>query len=163
MARRTLALGVVILMAGLSLTGCSAIFGLVDAVTRDDTDVVADGSEVDVFSIKIGDCLGETTDGTVSTVVSVPCGQEHEGEVFHDFTLPEGDFPGADSIEASAYDECESAFLVFVGLSYQESALDYIYYSPTEESWNEAGDRVISCVIVDPAGPVTGSLKSANR
>lgn len=163
MSRRSLALGALVLTAGLTLTGCSAITGLFGGATRDDSGEITEGGDVDVFTIAIGDCLGQAPDGEVSTVAAVPCSEEHDGEVFHDFTLPEGEFPGDEAIEASAYEGCEPAFATFVGVSYEESALDYVFYSPTEASWNEVDDRVISCVVVDPAGAVTGTLQGAAR
>jgi hypothetical protein len=55
---------------------------------------------------------------------------------------------------------CLPEFDRFVGLAYDASTLDYYAYRPSEESW-AGGDRVISCVIWDPAGQVAGSLQGA--
>ena len=40
--------------------------------------------------------------------------------------------------------------------------LEVQYLSPTESSW-AMGDREIVCTVLDPAGPVTGTLEGANR
>ncbi len=166
MSRRHLAAAALVLSAALALTGCSAITaitGLFGGATRDDSGVITEGGDVDIFTIAVGDCLGQAPDGEVSSVAAVPCAEEHDGEVFHDFTLPDGDFPGEEAMESAAFDGCDAQFAPFVGASYEESTLDYMYYAPTEDSWNTYSDRVISCVLVDPAGPVTGSLQGAGR
>jgi hypothetical protein len=35
--------------------------------------------------------------------------------------------------------------------------------TPSKDSWEQANDRVIQCIIIDPAGQVEGSLKGAAR
>lgn len=157
------ALAALVLVASLTLSGCGAISGFFGGAVRDDeTGEISEGGEIDVFSIAVGDCLASAPDGEVQSVQVVPCSDEHEGEVFHDFELPDGDFPGDEAIETAAYEGCDPAFEEFVGLTYDESTLDYSYYAPTTESWAE-GDRLISCIISDPAGTVTGSLSGAAR
>ena len=72
------------------------------------------------------------------------------------------EFPGADEVKAQAETECTSEFNTFVGVDYNVSALSYSYYYPTAESWAQ-GDREIICLIDDPAGQTTGTLKGAAR
>ncbi len=50
----------------------------------------------------------------------------------------------------------------FVGFDYQDSIYDYLGYKPTSESWS-TGDRVVDCVIGDPAGKTVGSLAGIGR
>ncbi|MGH2393844.1 MAG: hypothetical protein ACRDGH_10185, partial [Candidatus Limnocylindria bacterium] len=49
---------------------------------------------VDVFDLKVGDCLADSTPRReeVSSVQSVPCSQPHSEEIYAAVTLPEGDF-----------------------------------------------------------------------
>ena len=118
----------------------------------------------DVFTIKVGDCISTSTgDAEVTEVPTVPCEEPHEVEVFHDFEITGTDYPGEDEIFAQADQGCYDAFESFVGLSYEESELDWSYYYPTEGSWQQQGDRLISCLIFDPAGTTTGSLEGAAR
>ena len=70
------------------------------------------------------------------------------------------DFPGDDALFAQEAEFCIAEFKSFVGLSYEESVLDFTYYHPSEESWLD-GDRVVTCMIYDPGEQVTGSLRGA--
>lgn len=154
----------------LSLSGCS-VANLISTIAGgdkepprdDDTGEITEEGDLDVFSIAVGDCLGETPEGEVESVTAVPCSESHDGEVFYDFSLPDGEFPGDDALVDAVYAGCDPAFETFVGLPYDESSLDYTYYAPTAESWAQLNDRLVSCVITDPNGPVTGSLQGAGR
>ena len=105
--------------------------------------------EVDLFDLEVGDCLAESP-GSIQTV---PCSEPHSEEIFAAVTLPNGDFPGMEAINAQAEDLCITEFEDFVGLSYEESVLDVGGIMPSEESWPQ-GDRRILCTIYDPAGEV---------
>lgn len=149
----------------LPLTGCSAVLDLLpvsapeperDATTQE----IVEESQADVFALRVGDCLNTVEEEEVSEVPVVPCGEPHDEEIYFDFTLDDGDFPGDDAVLESADSGCFAEFEPFVGMAYESSTLDFYAYRPTAESWAQ-GDRVVSCVIWDPAGPVTGTLAGA--
>ncbi|BDI22593.1 DUF4190 domain-containing protein [Herbiconiux sp. L3-i23] len=117
---------------------------------------------VDVFTLQIGDCLNEASADVVSSVEAVDCAAPHDYEVFTEFQVPGDAFPGIDEVDLAASDGCYAAFPAFVGLSYEESTLDYSYFAPTEESW-AGGDRLVSCLIIDPAAQTVGTLAGAGR
>jgi hypothetical protein len=117
---------------------------------------------VDVFKLEVGDCIFEIPEGESFTVPVVPCSEPHGHEIFAAVSLPEGDFPGDDALFAQADEFCIAEFGSFVGLSYEESVLDFTYYHPSEDSWLD-GDRVVTCTIYDPGGQVTGSLRGIER
>jgi hypothetical protein len=138
--------------------------------TRDDTGAVATEGAVDAFDIKVGDCFNEPEGGAseeeqqqIASISAVPCDQPHDGEVYHDFELPDGDYPGNDAVLEASAEECVGAFEGFVGTAYEESALDIYPITPTQESWDQADDRAVSCVVFDPQGQATGSLAGAGR
>ena len=146
----------------LGLTGCSGINSMMGGETRDDTSgEIVEGGTTDVFQLRVGDCLNDELSETateVTDVPTVPCSDAHSYEVFQNITMAEADeYPGETDTVAQADSDCQAAFEGFVGLSYEESQYDFSYYYPTEESWG-SGDRVINCLITDPAGPNTGSL-----
>ena len=91
---------------------------------------------VDVFYLKVGDCLADPlVDGgaeEVSSVQSVPCSEPHSGEVYAALTLPEGegDYPGGEAVTAQADELCAAEFESFVGLPYDESVLYLSYLYP---------------------------------
>ncbi len=93
---------------------------------------------------------------------TVPCSEPHDFEVYAVPTLTSDDYPGDDAVDAQADDPCGSAFGPFVGFDYQDSIYDYLGYKPTSESWS-TGDRVVDCVIGDPAGKTVGSLAGIGR
>ena len=118
-----------------------------------------------VDDLTVGDCLRFS--GALGEVIlglpTVPCSEPHTEEVFATVTLPEGDFPGMPAIIAQGEDSCFAEFERFVGLSYEESVLEIGLYPPEEENWL-AGDRLVVCVVSDPAaGDTTGTLADANR
>lgn len=167
-ARRTLVrtlIAAAALAAALPLSGCSAVLDLLPRPAaepqRDETtQEIVEESQADVFALRVGDCMNTVDEDVVSEVPVVPCGESHDDEVYFDFTLDDGDFPGDDAVLEASDTGCLAEFEPFVGLAYDSSTLDFYAYRPTEESW-AAGDRVVSCVIWDPAGQVTGSLAGA--
>ncbi|MCR2814183.1 septum formation family protein [Microbacterium sp. zg.Y1090] len=124
------------------------------------------GEAVDVFSISLGDCLNTSalSDTTqVDSVPVVPCSEPHEDEVYYTFDSTDPEYPGEDALVSEAGETCIAEFADFVGIAYEESALDYWPMYPSEQSW-EQGDREILCMVYDPSGEkVTGSLAGSAR
>jgi hypothetical protein len=148
------------------LGGCSFIEDYInqDKATRDEeTDEITEEGNLDIFTLKVGDCITGDTEGELSEIPVVPCSSEHDQEVFYEFDLPEGDFPDDDGITSAVEEECVPAFGEFVGLEYESSTLDVGWLSPTQESWDQNGDRLVQCYVFDPAGAVTGTLEGAAR
>lgn len=147
----------------IALSGCSLLGGA-DEPERDESGDVTEASDADAFSIRVGDCL-ETMDWSAegfSTVPVIPCAEEHESEVYAAVDLPDGDYPGDESVGTQADEYCYGEFQGFVGIAWEDSAFDYGYLSPSAESW-EQGDREVLCIIMDPAGLTTGSLAGAAK
>jgi hypothetical protein len=131
--------------------------GTADETTREDGEVVEAG-DVGAFRLQVGDCLDAAIEGQVNSLPVVPCGDEHTGEVFHLFDLPDGDFPGDDIISAAAADGCIAAFEGYVGLDFASPRYDISSLNPTQEAWDEIDDREIVCTLSDVAGArLTGS------
>ncbi len=145
---------------GVLVAGCS------EGPERDaETGELVEATEVNVFDLRVGDCLdGFTNDSEISKVTAVPCSEEHTDEVMAavDVSPAEEAYPGAEAIQEQADEACHAEFEEFVGVSWNESQLDYGYLAPTEESWDE-GDREILCTVGDPNRAVTGTLRDANR
>jgi hypothetical protein len=120
----------------------------------------------DLYDLTVGDCL-RFPDAQWEVIVglpTVPCSEPHTDEVFAVVTLPngDGDFPGMEAIGAQAEELCLAEFEGFVGLSYEESVLEIGLFPPEEEMWLD-GDRLVVCMVNDPAGDTTGTLADANR
>ncbi|UYO95713.1 septum formation family protein [Microbacterium sp. M28] len=165
--RRALALAGSAVALSIALTGCSTITNLIsgDAPRDEETGEVTEESNIDIFSLKVGDCMpGDAMSGAEQSDADVvPCSEPHGYEVYHEFELADGEFPGADAIQAEVEAQCLPAFDSFIGLTFEESALDITWYEPTEDSWTEADDRLVQCLVYDAAGDVEGTLKGAAR
>lgn len=137
-----------------------------DAPERDETtNEITEAGDADVFQMQVGDCLtdGSSAVGEVSEVPVAPCDQPHDSEVFYSHIIDAAEFPGAAELEAIATEQCFGPnFQTFVGLPYEQSALEVTWLEPTAESWAQ-GDREMLCIVADPAGGVTGSLQGAAR
>ena len=144
-----------ILLAALTLSGCSAITGLLNG-------------EGDVFSLEVGDCMDDF--GTAEDITSVPiidCDEEHDAEVYATEDIDSDSFPGASEVSDEADEICIDAWEDFVGISYEDSFLNYSALTPSEESW-ALGDKEVVCTIskFDENGDlvkVTGSLEDSQE
>jgi Septum formation len=116
--------------------------------------------------LEVGDCLTEiqAIEEEILSVETVPCSQPHSAEMYAVVPLPEGDgnYPGTEAIFAQAEEICIAEFEGFVGLSYEESVLEFNYLYPHEGSW-DAGEHSVICAVYDPDGDTTGTLANANR
>ena len=156
------------LMTGLAVTlstaallsGCSMISDLIPQnATRDsETGVVTEPGDISVFALKEGDCLNDVTDMDTD-VPTVPCDQPHDWEVYKNVTMTEEEFPGDEAVAAFADEQCNTEFEAFIGVAYGSSIYENNYYVPNADSWEQLGDRLVSCLVGDPAAQVTGSLR----
>jgi hypothetical protein len=162
---RSLSLAVAaVLTAGLTLSGCTALFPSSAPPATDSTSgEEIEQTDTDVFALSVGQCLNDTSDTEVTEVPLVDCADEHDFEVYSDFELEGDEFPGTDAINTQAEEQCLTEFESFVGISYDESVLGYTYFTPTEGSWTDGDDRLVSCLIGEPDVKTTGSLKGAAR
>ncbi len=148
--------GSALVVIGMAIAGCA---------TDRDEEVGESGpsGDVDVFDLEVGVCLADFQDSTeLETIEASSCSEPHSDEIFASGSIPDGDFPGMDVVEATAQDLCIAKFDDFVGTPYEASVLDVGYLTPTEESWND-GDRAVLCTIYDPAEEISGSLRGAKR
>ena len=122
--------------------------------------------EVRVDALEVGDCVKDDNlrdEGQVETVDVLPCGQPHDLEVYVNVTVPGNDFPGDQALSKFGDRSCVAHFKGYVGVPFRDSEFDYYFYLPSEGSWS-AGDRVVTCGVVDPdGGKLTGSARGARR
>ncbi len=164
--RRLLPLAFAALAAALTLSGCSVVEGILPkpAETRDaQSGEIVGGGTTDVFTLSVGDCLNdESSSEEVSEVPTVPCSEPHQYEVYGEVTLTGDEWPGDEAVTQQADDGCSAQFQPFTGIAYEDSTLEFNYYTPTKGSWEEMDDRLVTCVIFDTAA-TTGSLAGAVR
>ena len=115
-----------------------------------------------VFSLQEGDCFNDPSSfDQVSEVDTVDCAEPHDNEVYLISRYQGGgSYPGAAAMEQAAFTACLGAFEDFVGAPYETSRFDIAALWPSQESWDEAGDRDIICAVYDLTGAkVTGSIR----
>lgn len=156
--RTIIAAAALVIVGGAALTGCSAINDVI-AVTDPIIEAVGD----ETTWIEIGDCFTDPGTEVVSDIPTVPCTEAHDYEVYAEFDLDLTAFPGDDEIYRLADEGCLAPFGVYVGMPFETSTLDYSYYVPTQDGWDNYDDRSVSCILFDPAGKLTTSMAGAAR
>jgi hypothetical protein len=148
-------------IGGLSATGAWVLIGIAlvavaIATDTDGTDVA--GGDVRADQLTVGDCIGELPDGEeVLNVSTVGCEEPHEGQVFAQFDLPDGEWPGEDSVTAQADSGCLERLQADLPAAYEDQDTDIYYLYPTHGSWR-LGDREVICAVYYLDGQRTGSL-----
>lgn len=159
MNKRTIITAVALLITGsAALTGCSTIKDVIDVAGP-----IVEAVNNETTWIEVGDCFNETGDDVSSEIPTVPCTEAHDYEVYAEFDIDLATFPGDDEVFRLADEGCLAPFASYVGLDFASSTLDYSYYVPTEEGWNEYADRAVSCILFDPAADLTSSMAGAAR
>lgn len=157
--RSPLLLAACALALAVTLTGCGT------ATPSPERSATGDGAGVaknETPAVAVGDCRLEAASGLPEDAEVVPCAEPHDEEVFHEIELPDGAF-SQEAVEAATLECVGDPFTSFVGVPRAESALGVYLISPTEETWDRPGGHVVSCVLVDPAGKVEGTLEGAAR
>lgn len=119
---------------------------------------LAVGDCADVPHLEVGGPLDP------ATFELVPCDAPHDvevGAVLDHPAAPGTGFPGVDSVDGYATDQCLRRFEEYVGSPYEASALDVAFVAPGADGWRD-GDRRIACVLYHVdftplAGPVAGT------
>ncbi|MBG6226286.1 hypothetical protein IWX63_002876 [Arthrobacter sp. CAN_A2] len=99
-----------------------------------------------------------------SDIAVIPCDEQHVFEAFATTRMPDGEYPGQGEANTAATDFCAEEFRSFIGVDYDTSVLELLYFYPVEESWNARDDREILCFVAErEETPVTGTLRDAGR
>lgn len=134
------------------LLGGWFLFSTLDDAGRDDSGQIVDAGDLDVMSLRVGDCFDDPDDleEVVFDVAAVPCSGPHDNEVFSVQPLGTafGDsYPGDEALSDHTYEVCSGGlFDSYVGTSYVDSSLEVFTFTPTQESWDE-GDREFVCAL----------------
>ncbi len=121
---------------------------------------------VSVWKLEVGDCLysDPSEDEEGAAVEVIDCSQPHFGEDYAHFDLADTPtYPGDDEVDTAGEDGCIARFDDFADLDFDDSDVDFIYSTPTEDTWPD-GDREVICIIDDPGDDqITGTLQGAGR
>jgi hypothetical protein len=93
------------------------------------------------------------------------CDTEHDYEVFSigRFHPPDSNsFPEQAEVDAEVENLCDDTFQKYVGTLRESSELHVDFLRPIRETWI-FGDDDIACLVFDPKGPVSESLRNSGR
>ena len=108
-----------------------------------------------VFSLEIGQCFQDDlilTETEIENVDRIDCKNPHVNEVYEIADLPAGDYPLAGVLERNVLDICYDAFEPYVGQAYEYSIYDIGALWPSQDSWEKADDREITCYLYEMTG-----------
>lgn len=161
----------VLWLAGFALLVVLVVLGKIDLddTKRDAEGHVTEANVTAVNSLKVGDCfdqdaaLAADEDSSVPVVeVTVkPCSELHHFEEYAEFTLPDGDYPGEDAINAEANDRCYATVREYVGPGAVRKLrpVSIYFYYPMKLDWTIRHDRIVQCMFAYEGEPHIGSLK----
>ncbi len=153
-----LAIGGLVLSAlwTVGIAGVTAIAVLTGAQRSEDGRVTEAGS-VNVFDVRVGDCIEEVAeDPSATSVDAVPCADPHRAQVITTIALPDGDWPGERVVFSEADRGCLEALESETTPS-NRNELESFYLHPTEQSWEVRDDRDIVCIALT-VQPRSGSV-----
>ena len=129
-----------------------------DNTTRDDSGEIVEGGGLGVLAINVGDCIQlPGSAGQVTSVEGVPCDQPHDAQVYAEFDLPDGPFPGQAALDQQSGQGCYDRWQAAVGTVYEDDTVyDFTLFNPSPQGWDD-GDREVQCMLVRLDGvPMTG-------
>lgn len=86
-----------------------------------------------VSDLEVGDCIRDAIPmGEVETVRLVDCSEQHYARVLAMFDVEDSEFPGLEEFASIAQERCP------------QGTTNTLF--PTEQSWNEKGDREVICL-----------------
>ncbi|WP_254878775.1 DUF4190 domain-containing protein [Streptomyces sp. NA04227] len=101
------------------------------------------------FTLEIGECFESqngSLEGLTYDVDRVSCEDPHDGEIYANFRVPGGVWPGEKELNSTADKKCYALRDSYAADTWALPGYAEVYYfTPTEESW-DYGDREISCM-----------------
>ena len=154
--------GMVLSSLGMVLALLAVATGGAREFWEDFKDAANEGS---AFSLDKGDCFDVpegSLEGVAYDVDTVPCAGQHHGEVFANFKMRKGSYPGDSVVSDTADDKCWTLQYPYAMDTWAvPDNVDLYYFTPTRESWS-LGDREITCVFgnTDAKAGLSGSLRT---
>ncbi len=145
----------------LAVAGVCVVLGVAAGITARLThgfrgQLIVHYHQAAIFSVRAGDCIDLTPNGTEVHVV--PCAGGHDAEVFGTFHLSGTTWPGTAAIQQQAASGCASRLTGYLNPQLATSlAQSYVY--PGQQAW-DTGERTVVCEVRAASGQLTGSVRS---
>lgn len=123
----------------------------------------SDTETVSVFDAAPEDCfvVPEEVTAEVAELSRVDCAEPHQQEAYAVVDYEGEDFPGEAALKDFADGACASEFAPYVGVDYRDSTLFFTYLLPSARSWEQGGDRSVTCFVTTTGEPLTASVKDS--
>jgi hypothetical protein len=147
---------VLIIVAGIVIAGASQAH-------RSTAGTIIRSGQVDIFSLRVGDCFqnptaGQTTLG-VTQVTAVPCATPHNAQVFAQFNATDATYPGSQALVLESEHSCKAREAANLDKSKITSTMRLHFLFPEPQAWTN-GRRSLTCLVVDSTKDLTSSLLS---
>lgn len=160
MAVNGVVIGALQVVAGLAFIAWGLSTELRDDDLRNDSGEITEAGDVALDELRAGDCLnGLNIDEPelISELPAVPCAQPHQGEVIAIIDLPDGDWPGQETIAEQAGQGCDGRIATFA-LANGDPFVGVRVIPPTRLTWQD-GDRRVICLAYHLDGERAGSVR----
>lgn len=138
---------IAVVVALLAVTGCTAPAPAGDATTKPP-----------LAKLAVGQCTTQLD----QSMQIVDCAKPHQWEVAGVVPLDATTYPGKESLQITASEECPAVFRDLVGVNAESSPYSLTYIGPTQEQWAAAGTHQLACLAGSPEVSITGSLEGRN-
>jgi len=126
---------------------------------RKPTKIEYDNQLGTVFSLREGDCVNTSQNGTPSESIT-SCNSPHDAEVFATFPLPDATWPGTATVQQEADTGCSSRLAGYLNPELAISlSQDYVY--PGQVAW-QTGTRTVICEVRATSGSLDQSVRAAS-
>lgn len=156
------------LIAGAVVAGVAVFAGVgafADETTRNESGDIIEGGGLGAFVIQVGDCVNVPDESLVASLEGTPCWEPHDAEAYYSFDITgHTAYPGESAITTAADTACAAQFHPYVGISLDQSELGFTWLAPTEEGWDEADDRGVTCLAMPWSGnKLESSVRGSGR
>jgi len=124
------------------------------------------GKQLSFYVPAVGDCYDvRPVDKAPPIYLKLDCALPHQNEVFAILEYTAGkEYPGPDTLETQAKNECPKSWAAYVGAPYETSRFELAYNLPDQAGWGNGIRHVIGCLVVDPQGElITGSVRGSGK
>ena len=131
---------------------------------RDEAGAIVEEAEVDAFNVRAGDCFNMPDGISVESVTASPCTEPHDSQAFRLFEITGFEvLPTSTEMEKIVIDGCLGDYFTnFVGVPYEDSALELTWFEPSDDTWDQLDDREIVCIVTNEAADMTSDAKGSN-
>lgn len=150
--RRFIGLGILLVVVIVGI-----VVQQVTSASRSSSGQVTKQGNLGVDSLRVGDCFDSPSGSTdIESVTAIPCTQAHDSQIYAEFSLADGDYPGSSALQSEGDKGCNSR-QGSVNEAAVTNSVSANFFVPEEDNWDQ-GNRTVICIITNPTKTLTHSL-----